>query len=68
MTGEILNREIQSYTEIEPIVREIIDNVIKNGDKQVKEYTKKFDGADLDTLLVSDKEIEEAVERIDKNF
>ena len=65
---KILNREIQSYTEIEPIVREIIDNVIKNGDKQVKEYTKKFDGAELDTLLVSDKEIEEAVERIDKNF
>ncbi len=49
-------------------VREIIDNVQKNGDKALFEYTEKFDKAKLSTLEVSDKEIEEAVNEVEPSF
>ncbi len=65
---KILNREIQSYTEFEPTVREIIANVIEKGDKAILDYCKKFDKADLSTLRVSEEEIDAAMNRIDKNF
>ena len=46
--------------EIEKIVEEIIENVKANGDKALFEYCKKFDKCQLDSLLVSEEEIEEA--------
>ncbi len=55
---KILNREIQSFGNLENTVNEIIENVIKNGDKAVLEYSRKFDCPDLKTLEVSKEEIE----------
>lgn len=49
-------------------VSEIISNVRQNGDSALFEYAKKFDGADLTTLLVTEKEIEEAFEKVPKKF
>lgn len=49
-------------------VREIIADVVARGDAAVKEYTAKFDGADLDTLQVSDQEIEEAFAAVEPSF
>ncbi len=54
--------------DVEDIVKNIIDNVIINGDKALKEYTSKFDGCDLDSLEVTKEEIDEAIDLTDKRF
>ena len=70
--GEISENEIFARCEakmnVEEIVADIIKNVVENGDKAVKEYCLKFDKADLDTLLVSEEEIEEAVNLVEPEF
>jgi len=64
--GEVPNSEIfaRSYDtgEIDRTVSEIIADVRKNGDAAVCKYTEKFDGARLSDLLVSEAEIDAAVE------
>ena len=47
-------------------VKDIIDNVRKNGDTAVREYTKKFGDGAIEAFRLTDKEIEEAVSRVDK--
>lgn len=54
--------------DVKNIVKEIIDNVIANGDKALKEYALKFDKVNLDSLEVSAKEIDEAVNSVDPKF
>ena len=62
--GEVSNDEIFSRqdmkTGVEDIVSDIISNVRANGDAALLDYTRKFDKAELDTLEVSEAEIEEA--------
>lgn len=65
--SEILKRE-QTSTGVENIVSDVIANVRKNGDTALKEYTKKFDKADLDSLEVTDEEIEQAFAQVDDKF
>lgn len=70
--GEISENEIFARCEakmnVEEIVAGIIKNVAENGDRAVKEYCLKFDKADLDTLLVSEEEITEAVNSVEPEF
>lgn len=70
--GEVENSEIFSrfspLSNVESIVTEIIDNVKENGDKALFEYSKKFDNVELDSLLVSKEEIEEARTLVDDEF
>ena len=54
--------------DVTDIVSEIIDNVAKNGDKALFEYSKKFDKASLDSLVVSEEEIEEAFSLVEPKF
>lgn len=49
-------------------VSNIIDSVIKQGDKAVIEYERKFDGVELDSLLVSDSEIQHAIKSLDSKY
>ena len=49
-------------------VSEIIENVRKNGDKALFEYTEKFDGVKLTSLKVEKEEIDEAINLSDKGF
>ncbi|MBQ3969247.1 MAG: histidinol dehydrogenase [Clostridia bacterium] len=65
--SEILKRE-QTSSGVEDIVADVIANVRKNGDKALKEYTKKFDKADLGSLEVTDEEIENAFAEVDDKF
>ncbi len=70
--GEVSNDEI--FARVEPkvnvtdIVSDIIENVKNRGDEAVLEYCRKFDGADLSNLLVTDEEIAEAVEAVEPEF
>ena len=54
---QILNRDIRAEEDISAAVDAVIDNVRKNGDAALLEYTEKFDGVKLEDLQVSDEEI-----------
>ncbi len=58
----LLKRSPNQYTEYEATVNEIVNNVREKGDAAVFEYTKKFDGADINAsnVVVTKEEIEEA--------
>ncbi|MBQ2610668.1 histidinol dehydrogenase [Butyrivibrio hungatei] len=70
LLGNLLNRNPGSYTEYENIVNDIIDNVRKNGDKAVFEYTLKFDKSELNAsnIRVTEDEIKEAYKELDPKF
>lgn len=58
---EILKRPTQTVADIEATVKEIFSEVAKKGDAAVKKYTNLFDGVTLETLQVSETEINSAV-------
>jgi len=58
--AEILKRPTQSYTDIEPLVAEIFDEVANQGDIAVKKYIQKFDKASLKELEVEVADIQKA--------
>lgn len=63
----LLKRSPNSYGEFESRVNEIIENVRQHKDAAVFEYTKKFDGAQIDAgnVLVTEEEMEEAYRCVD---
>ena len=65
---EVLKRPTQSYSDIEPVVTQIFDEVSKEGDIALKRYVKKFDGAELDDLRVSQIEIDFAKENVSEEL
>ena len=70
--GEVSNSEIfarvSPKVDVAAAVSDIIENVKENGDKALLELTKKFDGAELNALLVSQEEIDEAFDRVEPEF
>jgi histidinol dehydrogenase len=56
----ILQRAHGSFEEIMPLVGQIFDDVRDHGDQALREYTARFDGVELDDLLVSESEFDEA--------
>ena len=54
--------------DVSGVVSEIIDRVRREGDAALYYYCEKFDKARLDTLLVSEEEIREAVSLVDGKF
>lgn len=69
-----MKRIVDDYTqetvdfEIEQTVQTIIQNVIKNGDQALKDYSKKFDQVDLDKLLVEPSDLEAVYATIDDDL
>ena len=70
LLNDLLKRSPNHYGEFEGRVNEIISNVKENRDKAVFEYTKKFDGVEVnaDTILVTEAEIEEAYTKVDEKL
>ncbi len=70
--GQVPNSEIFARVtpavNVEQIVADIIADVRANGDKAVLNYNLKFDKAKLDTLLVSQEEMEEAFGTVEPEF
>ncbi len=64
---DLLKRSPNSYGKYQESVRVILDAVKERGDDALFEYTKKFDGADVNAanILVTEEEIEEAYETVD---
>lgn len=59
---------VEPKVDVSKIVSEIIENVRQNGDKALKEYSEKFDKCKLDALLVSEEEIQKAVDTVEPEF
>ena len=65
---QILNRDIQAEEDVSKAVDEVIVAVRERGDEALKEYTKRFDGVELDSLQVTEEEIASAWEQVDEDF
>ena len=59
---------VEPTVNVEQIVSEIIEDVKQNGDKALFAYCEKFDHAKLDSLRVSQQEIEDAVNTVAPEF
>ena len=70
--GQVPNSEIFSrvvpMAKVEDVVSAILADVRKNGDQAVLSYTRKFDGAELDALEVSQEEIQQAFDAVEPEF
>lgn len=68
VSGEELFARSEPTFDVTDIVTDIIENVAKNGDKALFEYSKKFDKADIENLEVTEEEIEEAFSLVEPKF
>lgn len=62
----LLKRSPNQYTEYESTVTDIVNTVREKGDSAIFEYTKKFDGADINAsnIVVTKAEIDEAYTKV----
>ena len=65
---EILNRDIRAEADVEAVVDGIIADVRRRGDEALRDYARQFDHAELDSLLVSREELEEAFAAVGEEF
>ncbi|WLD92925.1 histidinol dehydrogenase [Alkalihalobacillus sp. AL-G] len=69
LNGEKIRRRLDHGTdEQRKTVQSILERVKNEGDEVLFELTEKFDGAKLDTLKVSEKEIEQAYHSLDEDM
>lgn len=66
----LLKRSPNSYAQYESAVSEILNNVRSRGDEALFEYTKNFDGAEINAgnIVVTQDEIEEAYAQVDSEL
>ena len=57
---EFLNRDIQAEEDVSAAVDEIIREVRRRGDEALRDYTRRFDGAEIQDLWVSAEEFDAA--------
>ncbi|MEC7263528.1 MAG: histidinol dehydrogenase [Bacteroidota bacterium] len=62
--SEILKRPTQTVADIEKTVEAIFKAVQKDGNLAIKKYTDQFDHVQLDSLLVTDEEIQTATDSV----
>ena len=60
----LTQRGAASYSSLEPLAKEVFDNVAQYGDQALKTYTEKFDKVKLEGFSVDAKEIELAKNRV----
>jgi histidinol dehydrogenase len=61
-------RASASYASLEPLAKEVFENVRLNGDTSLSAYTLKFDGVSLDSFQVSPKETAAAESRVPQSL
>lgn len=62
--NEIITRPATDVASLEEVIRPILDDVRKNGDKALRKYTLQFDKAELNDMLVSEREVFFALNQI----
>ena len=68
VTNETLFIRSPLFTDVGPVVADILADVQKNGDAALLRYTEKFDGAKLDSLLVTQEEVNAAYESVSEEY
>ena len=66
--GEILKRPTQTVADIEKTVEAIFEAVQKGGDLAIKKYTDQFDHVQLDSILVTEEEIQTAADSVSNDL
>ena len=66
--NEILNRDLRAEKKVEKTVDEIFLNVRENKDKALLEYALKFDKVSLESLDVTEEEMQKALGETDEYF
>ncbi|MEY4011576.1 MAG: Histidinol dehydrogenase [Bacteroidota bacterium] len=63
--ASLLERPTKTVDDIEATVKEIFTAVQSKGDEAINQYTAQFDGITLNTIQVSDAEIQTAIAQVD---
>ncbi|OHX65759.1 histidinol dehydrogenase [Flammeovirga pacifica] len=63
--NDLLQRPAMRIEEIEKQVTPILKTVQKDGDSALRAFSRQFDGAEVDSITVSEKEFEEAISLVD---
>ncbi len=66
--AKILKRPLFDVSELYGKVQTILNEIKTDGDDALRKYTLKFDGIKLDSILVSEKEINEAEKQVDSEL
>ena len=66
--SEIVKRPHLDVSKLNATVQGVLDDVKKHGDEAVKRYEEKFDHAHLDSLAVTEAEIEEAEQMVSQEL
>lgn len=70
--GEVPNETLfirsPLFTDVGPVVAEILADVQESGDAALLRYTEKFDGAKLDSLLVTQEEVDAAYASVSEEY
>lgn len=66
--ASLLERPTKTVDDIEATVKEIFAAVQSKGDEAVNQYTAQFDGITLNTILVSEAEIQTAIAAVDEEL
>jgi len=62
--ADILKRPTQTVADIEGTVSEVFSAVQNSGDIAIKEYTQRFDKVNLESITVSEQEVNEGILRV----
>ncbi|MCR5260993.1 MAG: histidinol dehydrogenase [Candidatus Gastranaerophilales bacterium] len=68
IADKITDDFFRDTNDVTETVKSIINDVRKNGDSAVKDYTKKFDNTEIENFEVSKEEIENAITSLDKEI
>ncbi|MDR2854788.1 MAG: histidinol dehydrogenase [Methanomicrobiales archaeon] len=63
--NQLVEHRFASFQDASDALLEIIPEVASRGDEALFEFTKRFDGVSLDTLMVSEESIQNAFEEVD---
>ncbi|MBL4643109.1 MAG: histidinol dehydrogenase [Flavobacteriaceae bacterium] len=64
----ILERPTQTVNDIEDVVIDVFESVKAKGDVAISKFTKQFDNVELNTFLVSEKEIKEGGQMVSEEL
>jgi histidinol dehydrogenase len=64
----LIERPTKDYSELNTLVEGVFHEVEKRGDKALIEFARTYDKAELDTLRVSNSEIDNAAEKLSEDL
>ncbi|WP_224482768.1 histidinol dehydrogenase [Robertkochia aurantiaca] len=66
--SDILRRPTQTVTDLEPLVKQVFEEIQEKGDEALYKYTSLFDGVTPDSLELSAEQISSAAEKVPESL